>query len=205
MPAMLVLIPGARTLALLVLVVFVGIAGGEEPTPATLSPYASVILADKPVGYWTMEEKAGKQIQNRGTTGAALGGTLMNQVMLGQAGPRLPDYPLFNNENRALLLDKPAGWVVVSDPGERSPLDFDNGDSITIEAWINLQSLSEGQQVYIWARAAPTTLGSPAITRITRSACAGWEGRPISASCFAMRTTAQASRTTSIAGIRRKG
>ena len=149
MSAMLVLIPGARTLALLVLVVFTGIARGEDPPPATLSPYANVILADKPVGYWTMEEKAGKQIQNRGTTGAVLGGTLMNQVMLGQAGPRLPDYPLFNNENRALILGKPAGWVVVSDPGERSPLDFDNGDSITIEAWINLQSLSEGQQVYI--------------------------------------------------------
>ncbi|MFP6753303.1 MAG: DUF1553 domain-containing protein [Pirellulaceae bacterium] len=149
MPAMLVLIPGARTLALLVLIVFTGIARGEDPPAATLSPYANVILADKPVGYWTMEEKAGKQIQNYGTTGAALGGTLMNQVMLGQAGPRLPDYPLFNNENRALLLGKPAGWVVVSDPGEKSPLDFDNGDSITIEAWINLQSLSEGQQVYI--------------------------------------------------------
>ena len=149
MPAMLVLIPDAKTLALLMLVACTGIATAEDPTPATLSRYARTILEDEPVGYWTMEEKAGKQIQNHGTAGATLGGTLVKQVMLGQAGPRLPDYPLFNNENRALLLDKPAGWVVISDPGERSPLDFDNGDSITIEAWIKLQSLSEGQQVYI--------------------------------------------------------
>mgnify|MGYP001460347858 CR=1 FL=1 len=149
MPAMLVLIPGARTLALLALAVCTGTALGEDPAPASLSPYARTILADKPVGYWAMEEQSGKQIHNRVAAGSALDGRLVKQVMLGQAGPRSPDYPLLNDDNRALLLDKSAGWIVVSDPGDRSPLDFDNGDSITIEAWINLQSLSEGQHVYI--------------------------------------------------------
>ena len=144
-----VLIPEPRRLVLLVLSVCTGPALGEDPAPTALSPYARTILADEPIGYWAMEEQAGKLIRNRAAAGSALDGRLVKQARLGQAGPRSPDYPLFNNQNRALLLDTPAGWVVVSDPGDRSPLDFENGDSITIEAWINLRSLSEGQQVYI--------------------------------------------------------
>ena len=137
------------TLLLLALPVQPGAVLGDEPGPETVTPYARTILADKPVAYWSMEEQQGQRIQNRTAAGTALDGRLVKQVMLGQAGPRSPDYPLFDTKNRALLLDRPAGWVVVSDPGDGSPLDFDNGDSITIEAWINLQSLAEGQQVYI--------------------------------------------------------
>ena len=122
---------------------------GDEPKPEPASRYARTILADKPIGYWTMEGPEEKLVQNHASSGSALDGRPVNNVVRGQAGPRSPEYPLFTNENRALLLGQPAGWVVISDPGDQSPLDFDNGDSITIEAWINLQSLNEGQQVYI--------------------------------------------------------
>ncbi|MDP7205086.1 MAG: DUF1549 domain-containing protein, partial [Pirellulaceae bacterium] len=122
---------------------------GDEPKLEPVSPYANTILADKPVGYWTMEGETERRVPNHASSGSVLDGRPVNNVMPGQAGPRSPDYPLFTNQNKALQLGQPAGWVVVSDPGDKSPLDFTNGDSITIEAWINLQSLGEGQQVYI--------------------------------------------------------
>jgi len=136
-------------LLLLAPLVDLGAMLGDEPKPEPASRYARTILADKPIGYWTMEGQEEKLVQNHASSGSALDGRPVNNVVPGQAGPRSPDYPLFTNENRALLLGQPAGWVVISDPGDQSPLDFDNGDSITIEAWINLQSLAEGQQVYI--------------------------------------------------------
>ena len=137
------------TLLLLAPPVSRGAMPGDESRPETISPYASTILADKPIGYWTMEGQDEKRVKNHAGSGSVLDGRPVNSVMAGQAGPRSPDYPLFTNQNKALHLGLPAGWVVVPDPGDRSPLDFGNGDSITIEAWINLQSLGEGQQVYI--------------------------------------------------------
>ena len=37
----------------------------------------------------------------------------------------------------------------MKDPGANSPLDFSQGDSLTLEAWVNANSLKDGQQVYI--------------------------------------------------------
>ena len=82
---------------------------GDEPKPEPASRYARTILADKPIGYWTMEGQEEKLVQNHASSGSALDGRTVNNVVLGQAGPRSPDYPLFTNENRALLLDKSAG------------------------------------------------------------------------------------------------
>ncbi|MCA9066861.1 MAG: LamG domain-containing protein, partial [Planctomycetaceae bacterium] len=39
--------------------------------------------------------------------------------------------------------------LVYSDPGEQSIADFHSGDAISIEAWVRLSSIAEGQQVYV--------------------------------------------------------
>lgn len=67
------------------------------------------------------------------------------------AGPRAPIYPKFENTNRAVELSGKDAALVVTDPGVDSPtnLRFSKGDSITIEAWVKVRSIKDGQQVYL--------------------------------------------------------
>lgn len=107
--------------------------------------YVELVRADKPVAWWRFEDEAGS---------AELDGSpWMPQAIVGPAkvseeGPRQQQFPLMAVDNRAVKLDKPAS-LRYDDRGAKSPLDFENGDSITIEAWVKPAKLSGGQQVYI--------------------------------------------------------
>ena len=63
------------------------------------------------------------------------------------AGPRPPVFPGFAGDNRALMLDG-RSRLEITDPGD-SLLDFRDGETITIEAWVQPTALKEGQQVYL--------------------------------------------------------
>ena len=65
-----------------------------------------------------------------------------------QAGPRPPEFPKMAVNNTAVKLDSGA-YLSVSDPGPESNFDFDNGDEITLEAWVNPSSVRDGQPLYI--------------------------------------------------------
>lgn len=61
-----------------------------------------------------------------------------------------PDYPSFPAENSSLTLDGSSYWKLrESDLKNKSSLRFKNGDSITIETWIQLDSLREGAFTYL--------------------------------------------------------
>ena len=63
-------------------------------------------------------------------------------------GPTPLEYPLFSKKNKAAYFDG-GGRLEYNDPGEGSPLDFSNGDSITLEAWVSPQSMPDGNNIYI--------------------------------------------------------
>ena len=65
-----------------------------------------------------------------------------------ELGPRLPEYPHFAKDNRAGIFDG-SGRLVIKDSGKGSPLDFDNGDAITLEAWVSSGMIGEGDNVYL--------------------------------------------------------
>ncbi len=65
-----------------------------------------------------------------------------------QAGPRPPEFPQMSTNNTAVKLDSGA-YLSVADPGPESEFDFDNGDEITLEAWVNPSSVRDGQPLYI--------------------------------------------------------
>jgi len=64
-------------------------------------------------------------------------------------GPRSPTYPDFSEHNTAVRLDGNGARLTLADPGPNSPFDFTNGDAITLEAWVNLRELREGENRYI--------------------------------------------------------
>ena len=78
-----------------------------------------------------------------------------------QAGPRPPEFPDFADDNTALRFVGD-GYLSVDDPGSESDFDFDNGDAITLEAWVKLDDPRNGQLMYVIGKGRT---GSPKFAR----------------------------------------
>ncbi|MEW4562448.1 DUF1553 domain-containing protein [Bremerella sp. JC770] len=64
-------------------------------------------------------------------------------------GPRPPMFPDFPVNNTAVNFDGQGSRFVFDDSGDGSPFDFQNGDEITLEAWVNIRELNDGDHTYI--------------------------------------------------------
>lgn len=110
--------------------------------------YSEMVLENQPVAYWDLSEpKPVKSIRSK--AGAELPAKLFGKVILSQQGPRPKSFPLFAADN--LAGDFPGGkdCLQVDDPGEKSPLDFDSGDSITLEAWVFPRAIGKDQTMSV--------------------------------------------------------
>ncbi len=98
--------------------------------------YPLLIQKDKPIAYWRMDLDEQGLLRNSIQEHAELRGLLVGEVESSD-GPQAPTHPKFGEEkNNSLEFPNAAGVVKVDDPGDKSVLDFDIGDSITIEAWV---------------------------------------------------------------------
>ena len=104
-----------------------GAASAAPPQPTIT--YSELIRQEGPVAYWSFNTRGLRsdigrfEIREEGT------------VPL-QAGAAAPEYPLFDGSNRAIHAKPGLGYLRISDPGRDSALDFNRGDSLTVEAWV---------------------------------------------------------------------
>lgn len=114
---------------------------------AVAAPYDDLIYKDKPVSYWN---------SNPADTEPSLqGGATIGE------GPRPPQFPMFGETNHAIVLAQPGARMRLADPGADSKYDFKKGDSITIEAWVQCDSLGRGQNSYIVGKGRTGRPGMP--------------------------------------------
>lgn len=64
-------------------------------------------------------------------------------------GPRPPEFPDFEPTNTAVKFDGSGAHFSFADAGTKSPFDFASGDAITIEAWVRVDDLRNGENLYI--------------------------------------------------------
>ncbi|AMV17063.1 DUF1553 domain-containing protein [Planctomyces sp. SH-PL14] len=64
-------------------------------------------------------------------------------------GPRAPEFPDFETGNLAVKFDGKGSRYEFADPGTKSPFDFENGDAITIEAWVRVDDIRPDENVYV--------------------------------------------------------
>ena len=97
--------------------------------------YAEAVRQDNPVAWWRFDgANDGRQIPNAVEEG--LSGIVHGRVTGDVPGPRPSEFPDFDAGNTAGKIPGGPNYLTVADPGARSPLDFDAGDALTIEAWV---------------------------------------------------------------------
>jgi len=119
---------------------------------AKKSRYADLVLADKPVAYWRLNDADSSTIANLapGKDAALLNGAVEGGVKLAVPGQKPSQFPDFDsNDGLAAAFGDKAGHITVKDPGESSALDFKKGESLTLEAWVSANELKSGKMVYI--------------------------------------------------------
>lgn len=109
--------------------------------------YAEIVRGDAPVGWWRMEGLTDGVVVN--AAGDTLHAAPVGKLAWDQTGPGGSEYPDFAPDNRAVRIGKGANYFVVTDPGDDSPLDFNSGDGLTIEAWVQIDEPLTGGYPYI--------------------------------------------------------
>lgn len=122
-------------------------AFSEDPAHGFFPVLLSAIL------FWGAESgvTADDPLVGRWDFGAeeALPLTPKGDIVRDQAGPRPPEFPNLEADNTAVQLKGNGARFEIKDPGPQSRFDFGNGDAITMEAWIQVESLRPGQPAYL--------------------------------------------------------
>jgi hypothetical protein len=128
---------------------------------AAQAAYHEIVLKDKPTAYWRMNDAKADSIKNHapGEQAALLDGTIAGKVSLKQSGPSTETFPEFEPDSAAAAFTGKGDYVRIKDPGANSPLDFKLGESITLEAWVFLNQIGSGQQVYVVGKGRTGTKG----------------------------------------------
>lgn len=114
--------------------------------------YGEIVAADKPAGYWRLQKVEDGRVINEvelPDSTVSLDGAVTGEVRLASSGPQTGEFPLFEPDNAAAEFAGGGALIRIKDPGEASPLDFKNGDSITLEAWVSPQPTEAGRFLYI--------------------------------------------------------
>ena len=111
--------------------------------------YRDMIMADKPAAYWRFDIL--DECCTRSETNEGLRANAGEKVSLLEPGPRPPEFPGFSPQNCAADFTgyERDTYLRVKDPGMASVFDFENCDTITIEAWVQCGELADGKNVYI--------------------------------------------------------
>ena len=143
------ILPDQRTLRTVLAALSVSMASLVTPAHAAQPRYRDLVLADKPAAYWRFDSI--EECCTSSETDEKLRANAGDKVSLVEAGPRPPVFANFAEENTAADFTGYARdtYLRVKDPGEKSVFDFENGDTITIEAWVQCGKLTDGKNVYI--------------------------------------------------------
>ena len=87
--------------------------------------YVQITKEDQPVAYWRMDKNTdGVYLNSAGEDPLTLAAKVVGTIKQTELGPTLPEFPLFASGHAAVEITTPPGRLVVTDPGDQSPLDL---------------------------------------------------------------------------------
>ena len=124
--------------------------------------YAKLLLKDEPVAYWRLQESFRGNVINSAPNQDNLSGRIIGNIEVNREGQNPKEFPLFTKHNKAYYFNYARNYIVVKDPGENSSLDFTNGDTITLEAWVSPENRKSGHYLYVLGKGRTGNADVPA-------------------------------------------
>lgn len=93
------------------------------------------------------------------------------------SGPQPPTYPGFDPKNQALDLTKGNGFLIPESKFDPARLRFAQGETITLEAWVRCEGLSEGAYAYLIGKGRNRKEGFPELNQNWALRLAGKSGK----------------------------
>ncbi|MBI1313392.1 DUF1553 domain-containing protein [bacterium] len=121
----------------------------DPAADAPLSEWAKLIAADGPELHWSFDGATAHAAVSSQPDAVVPSGVVAGALKFEVAGPNRSDSRYFTAANRAVEFPGSGAAIKLTDPGEKSLLDFDKGDALTIEAWVNPRSFGGGRYMYI--------------------------------------------------------
>ncbi|MBA4032432.1 MAG: hypothetical protein C0478_16300, partial [Planctomyces sp.] len=148
---------------------------------AAQETYGAVVLADQPLAHWSFDQKSLKDASGKFALQAK------GAVTTGVAGPSGSMYPLFGASNQAIDFPAKAGYLILDDTplaeetnaAISSPLRFSQGDAITLEAWVDVRQIANGQQMYVVGKGRTQRAGYAAENQNYALRLAGKDGQAV--------------------------
>ncbi len=145
---------------------------------ASEKTYAEVVNRDLPVAWFRFGPAKESAVSSRGLAGAPdLDGRIVGNVVLSGVGARPPRFPRFEESNSAVTFAGDGATIRIADPGDNSPLDFNLGDTISLEAWVAPTRLPNGQQIYVVSKGRTKNPGVAAENQNYALRLSGDQGR----------------------------
>jgi hypothetical protein len=143
---------GLPALAAAALLWPLNLIGAEKKTAPPTSAYHQQVRQLLPVAWWSFDQKRTDL------------GDIEGSVRFGQPGPTKKQFKSFTDANLAAGFgvgsDKKGAVIRVEDPGPGSQFDFDNGDPITIEAWVKPdEDIRNGSTMYVLGKGRTNNRG----------------------------------------------
>ena len=120
----------------------------EKHPSAGSSRWSKLIEVDGPELHWSFDGKTAHAAASS-VSDDVPAGTVAGALKFGVPGPVRRDSRYFSAGNLAAEFPGSGSAIKVKDPGEKSLLDFDKGDSLTIEAWVNPRAFGGTRYMYI--------------------------------------------------------
>lgn len=147
-----------------------------SPAPTAAQDYPTTILAQRPVGYWRLNEAPNVHAvaTNQGTLGAAGDGYYTDGAVLGQAGPSHTVFPGFPAGNSAVSLNGTNGYV-------RLPGLHLNTHEITLSAWVYSNGIQKANVGIVFTYSPDSIGGLKLDIRDPNGLAYDWSGSPAAA------------------------
>lgn len=112
------------------------------------SAWSKLVKEDAPILWWNFDGEKPNQPVTFGKD-AIPKQQVVGEIKVAQPGPRRSVSPLFAADNKSIEITSKVGVIKVTDSGEKSLIDFDKGDAITIEAWVKPDPFGGSRYMYI--------------------------------------------------------
>ncbi|SFI55573.1 DUF1553 domain-containing protein [Planctomicrobium piriforme] len=126
------------------------VPGSSPGTAQSTDAYSALVIKDGAAAYWRFSEPQSATVKNEmNPADEPTQAKRHAESASGVEGPGGKEFQLFAAPNPAIEFRSAGQYFRLTDPGAESVFDFDQGQAITLEAWVKPEAIPTGGYAYL--------------------------------------------------------